>query len=197
MTPEQHLRRWEELHGTTASPLVRRWLRLVLAVSRPLRVPPNAVTAAALLATVAALVVPLPVAAALVLLAGLLDGVDGCVAVLQDRVTDLGGRLDRAADRVGEVVFGALLWRAGAPVWLASVAVVVMIALEVFRRGRPVVITVGERPMRVLFTAAALLVWPLPWTAALVALSAVGLAQVSGSWPFRDQRALPAVGGPL
>ena len=38
MTPEQHLLRWQELHGVEASRLVRVWLRLVLWLSRPLRV---------------------------------------------------------------------------------------------------------------------------------------------------------------
>ncbi len=176
MTPEQHVLRWQELHGVTASPLVRRWLRLVLWVSRPLRVPPWSVTAAGLLATVLALVVPLPVAAALVLLAGLLDGVDGCVAVLQDRASERGRRLDHTADRLGEAVFAGLLWRAGAPAWLALVALALMWALEALRRGP--VVTVGERPVRVLFTASALLVAPLVCTWALVALSAAGLGQV-------------------
>ena len=175
MTPEEHLLRWQDLHGVEASPLVRRWLRLVLWVSRPLRVPPAAVTAAAVLVTLLALLVPLPVAAALVLLAGLLDGVDGCVAVLQDRASDAGRRLDHAADRFGELVFGVLLARAGAPVLLAVAAVVLMLAVEALRR-RPVV-TVGERPVRVLLTAAALLTWPLVWTCLLVALSAVAVVQ--------------------
>jgi len=176
VTPEEHLLRWQDLHGVEASPLVRRWLRLVLWVSRPLRVPPAAVTAAAVLVTLLALLVPLPVAAALVLLAGLLDGVDGCVAVLQDRASDAGRRLDHGADRLGELAFGVLLWRAGAPWWLALAAVVLMLAVEVLRR-RPVV-TVGERPVRVLLTASALLVLPTACAAVLVGLSAVAVVQV-------------------
>ncbi|MCU1600526.1 MAG: CDP-alcohol phosphatidyltransferase [Frankiales bacterium] len=176
MTPEQHVLRWQELHGVEASGLVRRWLRLVLWVSRPLRVPPWTVTLAGLVVTAAALVAPLPVAAALVLLAGLLDGVDGCVAVLLDRVTDLGRRLDHTADRLGEAAFGALLWRAGAPVWLAVLAVLLMWAVELLRRGP--VVTVAERPVRVLLTASALLVVPDVWAWALVALSAAGVGQL-------------------
>jgi archaetidylinositol phosphate synthase len=176
VTPEEHALRWQQLHGVEPSTLVRRWLRLVLWVSRPLHVPPWTVTVAAVLVTLVAVAVPLPVAAALVLLAGLLDGVDGCVAVLQDRASDLGRRLDHAADRIGEVVFGVLLWRAGAPWWLASLAVVLMLAVEVLRHSAYV--TVAERPVRVLFTASALLVWPLLWTSALVGLSAVAVWQV-------------------
>jgi CDP-diacylglycerol--glycerol-3-phosphate 3-phosphatidyltransferase len=175
VTPEQHLLRWQELHGVEPSSLVRRWLRFVLWLSRPLRVPPWTVTLAGVVATALALVVPLPAAAVLVLLAGLLDGVDGCVAVLQDRVTDAGRRLDHAADRLGEVVFGILLWRAGVPGWLAVLAVVLMLAVELLRKGA--VVTVAERPVRVLFTASALLVSPRLWAGAIVALSAVALVQ--------------------
>jgi CDP-diacylglycerol--glycerol-3-phosphate 3-phosphatidyltransferase len=177
VTPEQHLLRWQELHGVEASWLVRRWLRLVLLLSRPLRVPPWTVTTAGVAVTLCALVVPLPVAAVLVLLAGLLDGIDGCVAVLQDRASDAGRLLDHTADRIGEVVFGALLWRAGAPWWLAVLAVVLMLAVEVVRRSA--VVTVGERPVRVLLTASALLVWPLAWTWALVSLSTIAVAQAA------------------
>lgn len=176
MTPEEHVLGWQQLHGVEPSTLVRRWLRVVLWVSRPLHVPPWTVTVAAVLVTLVAVAVPLPVAAALVLLAGLLDGVDGCVALLHDRASDVGRRLDHAADRIGEVVFGVLLWRAGAPWWLAVLAVALMLAVEVLRRSPSV--TVGERPVRVLFTASALLVWPVAWSWALVGLSAVAVAQV-------------------
>jgi CDP-diacylglycerol--glycerol-3-phosphate 3-phosphatidyltransferase len=177
VTPEQHLLRWQELHGVEASWLVRRWLRVVLVLSRPLRVPPWTVTAAGVVVTLAALLVPLPLAAVLVLLAGLLDGVDGCVAVLQDKASAAGRLLDHSADRLGEVVFGVLLWRAGVPWGLAALAVALMIAVEVVRRSASV--TVGERPVRVLLTAAALLVWPLAWTSALVGLSAVAVGQAA------------------
>ena len=176
MTPEEHLLHWQDLHGVEASWLVRRWLRLVLWVSRPLRVPPWSVTLAGVVVTAAALLLPLPVAAALVLLAGLLDGVDGCVAVLQDRASETGRLLDHGADRIGELVFGVLLWRAGAPGWLAVAAVLLMWGVEWARRTP--VVTVGERPVRVLFTAAALVVWPLLWTWALVAVSAVAVLQL-------------------
>ena len=176
MTPEEHLIRWQELHGVEASWLVRRWLRFVLWLSRPLRVPPWAVTAAGVVVMLLALVAPLRVAAGLVLVSGALDGVDGCVAVLRDKVSDTGRRLDHAADRLGELVLGALLWRAGVPWWLAISAVALMLAVEAVRRGP--VVTVGERPVRLLLTASALLVWPLVWACALLALSVAAIIQL-------------------
>jgi CDP-diacylglycerol--glycerol-3-phosphate 3-phosphatidyltransferase len=178
VTPEEHLLRWQELHRVQASWLVRRWLRVVLRLSRPLRVPPWTVTSVGVLVMVVALVAPLPLAAGLVLAAGVLDGIDGCVAVLQDKVSDAGRCLDHAADRLGELVLGGLLWRAGAPWWLAVLAVALMLTVEAVRRVP--VVTVGERPVRLLLTASALLVWPLAWTWALVALSAVAVLQILG-----------------
>jgi CDP-diacylglycerol--glycerol-3-phosphate 3-phosphatidyltransferase len=139
---------------------------------------PTVVTALGLLVMAAALAVPLPVAAALVLLSGLLDGVDGCVALLSSRVTELGARLDRLADRLGEVVLGALLWRAGVPAWLATVALLLMLGLELRRTRGPLRVTVAERPVRLLLTASALLTWAVPWAAALVALHVVGVSQL-------------------
>jgi archaetidylinositol phosphate synthase len=181
VTPEEHLLRWQALHGVTASALVRRWLRLLHALARPLaaaRVPPDLLTLAALLVTLAALLVPW--GWVLVLLAGLLDGLDGAVAVLRDRVTACGALLDRLADRLGELVFAALLVRAGAPWELGLVLAVAVLALEEVRRasGRVLLVTVAERPVRVLLTAAGLATWATAWSGALLALTVVGLAQL-------------------
>ena len=120
------------------------------------------------------------------------------VAVLRDRVTEWGGRLDHAVDRVGDVVLAVLLWRAGAPVELAGLTGLAVLAVEGVRVWRHDVVrlTVGERPVRLLLTASALLVAPVWWAAALLVLSVVAVGQlllaVSGSWPFRN----PSVGGP-
>jgi CDP-diacylglycerol--glycerol-3-phosphate 3-phosphatidyltransferase len=184
VTPEQHLLRWEELHGVTASPLVRRWLRLVQLLARPLaaaRVPPDLLTAAALAATALALAVPH--GWVLVLLAGLLDGLDGAVAVLADRVSARGALLDRVADRLGEVLFAVLLVRAGAPWGLGLACGAGMLGLEAMRRGGVGRVTVAERPVRVLFTAAGLATWPGLWTSALLGLSLVGIGQLAQAGP--------------
>jgi CDP-diacylglycerol--glycerol-3-phosphate 3-phosphatidyltransferase len=183
VTPEQHLLRWQELHGTEASPLVRRWLAVVLRLGRPLAatgVHPHVITALGPAVLVVALGLPAWAAAPLVLVSGLLDGLDGCVAVLQDRVTALGGVLDRAADRAGEVLLAALLVGAGVPVPLALGCLGGMLLLELLRflAGRVGTVTVAERPVRLLFTAAGLLTWPEAWTWALTALTAVGIGQL-------------------
>jgi len=139
---------------------------------RPLvlaRVHPNVVTAAALGTACAA--VPAAwaggrwalAAGAAVLVSGLLDGLDGAVAVRTDRVTELGARLDGWADRAGEAAFGAVLTSLGAPVQVVVPAVALAWTLEAVRHRddrrhpagtdgarSPALVTVAERPTRVL-----------------------------------------------
>ena len=168
-----------------------------------LGVPADAVTVAG--AALACLAVPAAaagrplLAGALVLLSGVLDGLDGAVARGSGRTSAHGAWLDRAADRVGELAAALALVLLGAPWWVAAAAVVLGAAMEVVRTldrrsGRPErPATVGERPTRVLvagmFAAAAgatggwTAAWSdLPWAglgAAVWALAvAVGLVQL-------------------
>lgn len=174
--------------------LVGWWLGLVRLLATPLvraRVPPNAVTALAVAAAAGAAVVApaLPVVAAgLVLVNGLLDGLDGAVAVLSRRVTRLGFLLDSLADRVSDVLLLVALWRAGAP-GLACVAAGVALGLLEYARARAGqagmseigVVTVGERPVRVVLGAAGLAVpasvVPGAVAGVTAALAGIGLVQ--------------------
>lgn len=194
-------RRWAAVHpGMSAStPLVRGWLRLMWALASPLAarsVPPNAVTAAG------ALLGPLAVAAALgpprwlavlvlvLILAGAVaDGLDGAVAILADRVSRFGARLDRWADRIVDSSWALVLWAFGAPWWAALLLIGATLAQEASRgdyaRG---LITVCERPTRLICTALAALCAALAptatWTASVCAAvwgaaAAVALAQLA------------------
>jgi CDP-diacylglycerol--glycerol-3-phosphate 3-phosphatidyltransferase len=174
--------------------LVGWWLGLVRLLATPLvraRVPPNVVTGLAVAAAAGAAVVApaLPVVAAgLVLVNGVLDGLDGAVAVLSRRETRLGFLLDSLADRVSDVLLLVALWRAGAP-GLACVAAGVALGLLEYARARAGqagmreigVVTVGERPVRVVLGAAGLAVPAsvVPGVAAGVtaALAGIGLVQ--------------------
>lgn len=157
-------RSWSDQHdGLPASPFVAAWLRAVEVLAWPLvraRVHPDVVTAAGVLVVAGAVLAAAtgrPVVAGLaVLLSGLVDGLDGAVARLGGRGTSHGAALDRAADRLGEVGFAAVLVLAGAP-WPAAVGAVVLAwAAEAWRTlgrrdGRPgPPATIGERPTRVL-----------------------------------------------
>lgn len=184
---------WSRLHhGLRPSPLVLGWLRPLWTLARPLaaaRVPPTAITMVGLVLAVAAPVLarrwPL-VALLLVLAAAVADGLDGAVAVVGGRATR-GGRLaDQIADRVADTAFALTLWRCGAPLWLALVAGTLSLGQELVRRR--VVITVAERPTRVICTVLACAAaavsdasWPPTVCAAVwVAATLVALAQLVG-----------------
>lgn len=200
-----HLARWSALHGgydPTSSWFVRRWLAVAHAGARPLaamRVPPAAVTLLGLLLAVGA--VPLAaaggrwgyLAAALVVLSGVADGVDGAVAILRDRTSAVGFVLDSVADRCADLAYVAALWAAGAP-GPACAAGGALALLQEYARARAAtagmtgvgVVTVWERPTRVVVTAVALLgagAWSSRWASAgawaWVGLGAVGFVQLS------------------
>ena len=154
-------------------PFVRWWLGLAYAAARPFAaagVPPTAVTLTGLLVAVTAWPVaagggrwPL-LAAALVLLSGLLDSLDGTVAVLTDRVSRVGALADALCDRLADAAYGLALWALGAPAWLALAWVALSWLSEYARvRGQVLLggavdtVTVGERPTRVVVAALFLL----------------------------------------
>jgi phosphatidylglycerophosphate synthase len=153
---EEHRRRWSELHGGVGTRgLVGAWLAAVHLVATPLvrrRVPPDLLTAAGVLSALAAVAVAdHPAwAAGLVLCTAVLDGLDGTVAVLSDRVTRRGALLDSVADRLTDVLFLVLLWRVGADAAWCVTAGAAIALLEGLHLGRPVVVTVGERPTRII-----------------------------------------------
>ncbi|MGN6611338.1 MAG: CDP-alcohol phosphatidyltransferase family protein, partial [Angustibacter sp.] len=132
-TLQEYLAGWQRLHGTDprASRLVHGWLRGTYVLARPLarlRVSPNAVTVLGVL--VAAAVLPLALAggrwpllaAPVVVVSGVVDNLDGAVAVLTGRTSRWGALADALADRVSDVGYVVALWLLGAPAWLAVVA---------------------------------------------------------------------------
>jgi archaetidylinositol phosphate synthase len=128
LSREEYLAAWSRWHGGTGteSALVRAWLSVAYALARPLAgVPPVVATAVGLLVAVSA-VGPasaggrwLVVAGVLVGLSGLLDSLDGALAIGTGRASRRGFVLDSVVDRLTEVAYAAALWVAGAPAWLA------------------------------------------------------------------------------
>lgn len=165
---------WAKLHGGVdprGSRSVRGWLRVCYGVGRVLaaaRVPPGAITASGLVFALAGIVAALSrgaglfVAAGLVLLSALADGADGAVAMLTGRTSRLGQFTDALVDRLVEALWLVALWRIGAPGILA-VACGALAWLHEYARERAAVagmvgvgvVTVAERPSRVLLSAAA------------------------------------------
>ena len=129
LTREEYFTAWSQWHGGTdprTSAVVRGWLTIAHTLARPLaRVSPLAVTALGLLVAAAA-VGPaaaggwwLVTAGVLVGLSGLLDSLDGALAIAGGRASRRGFVLDSAVDRLTEVAYAVALWAAGAPAWLA------------------------------------------------------------------------------
>jgi phosphatidylglycerophosphate synthase len=202
---DSYLQQWSQLHGgydPRSNALVRWWLSMTYDVARlPARVgvPPDLLTGAAVLVSVAAASLAwlggywLVLAAAAVAVSGLLDNLDGAVAIMTGRSTRWGYVIDSAADRASDLAFVAALWLAGAPPEVC-VAGGALMFLQEFVRARAGaagmsevgVITVWERPTRVIVTAAFLLcgglfldeLWVELGAAAWVGLGLVGLGQL-------------------
>ena len=207
---------WSELHGgIQPSPVVRAWLRMVrvLAAGPVTRIPPDALSVAGVLALAAAwwaVAVGWPMSVLpLVVLAGVLDGLDGAVALRTGRARPLGALVDSVADRIGDVLLGAVLVALGGPPPGVLAAVGLVLLLEYVRAraqavGMPGVgaVTVAERPTRLIVVAlaaggVAILpggVPPMGWswagmfTIVWIVVGVVGLAQLL--WGVR--RSMPA-----
>jgi phosphatidylglycerophosphate synthase len=204
---EEYLHGWAALHGgydIDRPSLVRRWLSLVYWVARPLvaaRVPPDLITLGGGLLTAVAVAVAAgggrwPVLASLlILLTGLLDNLDGAVAVMSGRASRWGYVLDSGVDRVADALYAAALAVVGAPIPLAALAGFLPLLQEYLRaRAGAVgmseigVVTIAEKPTRVLITAGFLLGaglypsaagnWSTAGAAAMTAVSAIGLLQL-------------------
>lgn len=223
---KDYLSRWSALHGGAApTGIVGFWLRLVYTLARPLavrQVPPDLVTLLGLLVS-CAVVAPaaaggrwLLLAVPVVVLAGVLDNLDGAVAVITGRTTAWGYVVDSVCDRVSDAAYAAALWVAGAPGWLCVVAGG-LAALQEYARARAGaagvsevgVVSVSERPTRVIVTAMFLLAggvfvgsqeaWVTAGAGVWAGLGAVGFGQVAvalrgrlkAAGPYKGQRPRP------
>ncbi|BDX35079.1 CDP-diacylglycerol--glycerol-3-phosphate 3-phosphatidyltransferase [Mycobacterium antarcticum] len=156
---------WSSLHdGIQPSPVVRGWLSMVrvLASGPVLRIPPDVLSTAGVLMLAGAwLAVAGPrwpaLAVPLILGAGVLDGLDGAVALRTGKARPLGAMIDSVADRIGDLFLAAVLWSLGAPLAWVLAAVGLVLLLEYVRAraqavGMPGVgaVTVAERPTRLI-----------------------------------------------
>jgi len=168
LSREEYLAAWSDWHGgaATDSRLVRGWLSLAYALARPAaRLSPLVATAVGLLVAVAAVAPSLAggpwllAAGVLVGLSGLLDSLDGALAIGTGRASRRGFVLDSVVDRLTEAAYAAALWAAGAPGWLA-VLFGALCWLPDYLRARAGqagvtetgALSVWERPTRVLLT---------------------------------------------
>ena len=182
---------WSSLHGgVRPSPVVRGWLRMVriLASGPVLRIPPDVLSLAGVAALAGAWVVVVfagdhggpAVAVLLIVAAGVLDGLDGAVALRTGRARPLGAVVDSVADRIGDAVLGGVLLALGAALGWVLATVALVLLLEYVRAraqavGMPGVgaVTVAERPTRLIVVAVA---------AGGVAVSPAGVPVLGWGW---------------
>jgi CDP-diacylglycerol--glycerol-3-phosphate 3-phosphatidyltransferase len=205
MTRDDYLRAWSSLHGGAGTGgLIGWWLGVVHAGARPLvrlGAGPDVVTVLGLVVALGSVPAALAggrwslLAVVAVVGSGLLDGLDGAVALMTGRATRRGFVLDSVCDRIADAGYCAALWVLGAPGPLA-VAGGAVAWLHEYVRARATaagmaevgVITVSERPTRVIVTAAFLLgagihpwaarTWAALGTAAWTTIGLVGLVQL-------------------
>jgi phosphatidylglycerophosphate synthase len=180
LSREDYLAAWSRWHGGTGTEsfLVRGWLSVAYALARPLAgLPPMVATVFGLLVAAAAVrpsVVggPWLVAAGLLVGAsGLLDSLDGALAIGTGRASRRGFVLDSVVDRLTEAAYAGTLWAAGAPGWLA-VAFGALCWLPDYLRARAGQAGVAE--------TGALSVWERPTRVIMTGLTLVGAGVVSG-----------------
>ena len=177
---DEYLAAWSRWHGGTGTerPLVRGWLTLAYALARPLAgLSPVVATALGLLVAVVSVGPALAggiwllAAGVLVGLSGLLDSLDGALAIGTGRASRRGFVLDSAVDRLTEAAYAGALWAAGAPGWLA-VVFGALCWLPDYLRARAGQAGVSE--------TGALTVWERPTRVIMTGLTLVGGGVVSG-----------------
>ncbi len=165
MTFDEYLVTWSTLHSNAQpSLLVRCWLRVAFFVSTPfVRFGPNSVTVMGVIfmSVVVAISPDSPAIAALCLpFVGLLDNIDGIVAVRSSRVSAYGAFLDSIADRIVDILSVAIFVRLGAHVYVGICALMTTVIHE-YMRARALslgakdvgVISIAEKPTRIIVTA--------------------------------------------
>jgi CDP-diacylglycerol--glycerol-3-phosphate 3-phosphatidyltransferase len=182
LTREEYFTAWSQWHGGTdprASPVVRGWLTLAHTLARPLAGTSPLVATLLGLAVAGAAVGPaaaggpwLLLAGALIGASGLLDSLDGALAIAGGRATRRGYVLDSAVDRLTEVGYAAAFWAAGAPGWLA-VAFGALCWFPDYLRARAGQAGVDE--------TGAISVWERPARVAVVAMTLVGAGVVAAT----------------
>jgi phosphatidylglycerophosphate synthase len=162
--------RWSALHGgAEIKGAVKGWLAISYFIARGLnfiRMTPNIITLIGVLLSAA---MPLPIylgykdfsvvpAIILLVLSLIADGVDGSLAIYQDRESKLGGIYDTIADRISEAFWLTFVFYCGVPAGLA-IANWILGATQEYARARLAsmghaqvgVVTPAERPVRAIY----------------------------------------------
>jgi len=164
--------RWSELHGgAVVEGSIAIWLRISYWIARglsSLRISPNAMTLFGVLLSFSLLtpvimgdeIIPPYQSLFILIFALICDGVDGSLAIYQNRVTAMGALYDSIADRISEAFWLTFVVYIGIPARYAM-AIWILGATQEYARARLAglgfsevgVITPTERPMRAIYVA--------------------------------------------
>jgi CDP-diacylglycerol--glycerol-3-phosphate 3-phosphatidyltransferase len=165
--------KWSALHGNAEiKGIVKAWLGISYGSARfmsALRVTPNLLTLLGIVFAIAMAVNPLSLwTIPLLVLSLYADGIDGSVAIYQNRESQFGAILDSVADRISEALWFYVAYRIGAPAWLILFTYVIASTQEYARArlgGLGVsevgVVTPAERPVRASFIFIALVAYAI------------------------------------
>ena len=184
---------WSALHGgADIKGVVKTWLAISYSsakVASALRISPNVLTLLGLLFAIAMVVNPLSLwTIPLLVLSLYADGIDGSVAIYQNRSSSFGAILDSVADRISEALWFYVAYRIGAPAWIV-LATYVIASTQEYARARlgglgisdVGVVTPAERPVRASFIFIALVSYAFDLKLVVAAMAVLFVLQI---WSF-------------
>jgi len=173
ITREQFNTQWSELHNSApTSGIVGRWLAISYRfglLCTLLRITPNVLTILGLISAAGvALISQSMWAIALIVISLFFDGIDGSVAIFQNRASNWGALLDSVVDRISEALWLYALYIIGVPAYLC-IALWLVASVQEYMRARVSslgvkdlgLVTITERPVRASFIFIVLIAWHL------------------------------------
>jgi CDP-diacylglycerol--glycerol-3-phosphate 3-phosphatidyltransferase len=155
--------KWSSLHSDAETKgIVGGWLKISYRfglICTLLRISPNALTLLGLLGAVATALTAHSAWAIFFLVFSLFcDGIDGSVAIFQQRDSKWGATLDSVADRISEALWFYALYAIGVPAWI-PITLWSVAAFQEYARAKLIslgvsdigVVTPAERPVRASF----------------------------------------------
>ena len=201
MNQTEFFAKWSALHGSAEiKGIVKAWLKISYGSAKfmtALRITPNLLTLLGIVFAIAMAANPLAVwTIPLLVLSLYADGIDGSVAIYQNRATHFGAILDSVADRISEALWFYVAYRIGAPAWLVLITYVIASTQEYARArlgGLGIkdvgVVTPAERPVRASFIFVALVAYAIDLNLVSLVMSALGALQIFsfylvGRWAY-------------
>ena len=170
---EQFKETWSELHNSAPTTgIVGAWLAISYRfglLCTLLRITPNVLTLLGLLSAIGVALTSKSLwAIALIVVSLFFDGIDGSVAIFQNRTSNWGAILDSVVDRMSEAFWLYALYSIGVPAYLC-ISLWLVASVQEYMRARVSslgvkdlgLVTFTERPVRASFLFIVLIAWHL------------------------------------